>query len=403
MSERLVETVSPLHDITSDISELNNVLTVEKPPSTDSKLFTGTTPTVTKFRGRLPKALTFTRERAGSTSCIEDFLKRKRPEDTDLDNSTYELEDSFQQSKKMNKGPPQSPSSLSEAAKTMNQTQEDHFSTTDELSLNLDLETPDSSLPVSAATIFNMFNNLSKQMSKNTCQIENQIKISQRSNEAAIEQVKKDLTNQLGNIRARQDKLEAEIEDIKSGKLSHTLIQNIAPELTETQAKIKQLEDMLHQQEKHAKKLNVVVKNHSWAEQSLMADACKFIEMNFNLSNVIESVSPSNRDRKIARVKFSNIDAKESVMSSKARVLKNTSISINHDLTKRALFCNKKIQEKAMELRNEGKPVKVKGNRLLLENKWYSWDLNYETIRPAVNKNPPGVKSHRTQRPQKNN
>lgn len=236
----------------------------------------------------------------------------------------------------------------------------------------------------------------------NTNKIEEQIEISQQNDVDAIKQIKEELIGQLDGIKARQDKVGADIENIKSGKISIPSVQGVTPELEETQAKIKQLENMIHQQEKLTKQMNIVVKNHEWTDHSLTTDANNFFKINFDFSNVIKSVTQINRERKIARVKFNNFSAKETVVSTKARVLKHTVVSINRELTKKALLCNKKLQEKAVELRNTGKVVKVSGSRMCVEEKLYTWDLNNETIRQVNISDTHSAKLQRPHRSQPN-
>ncbi|KAH0549496.1 hypothetical protein KQX54_009753 [Cotesia glomerata] len=351
MSEESPEPETLSQGISAAISESECVPINKALSSSVCKQQAAVTTEKSKHKGRLPKHLTFTRDRASSNCNSEDFFKRKRSEDSDPENPWPELEENSQQHKKIHKSRPNSP------PKSVNQNTSAVQSPAVVHPLTDTTEDTFYSMVREGLTINSMFDKLSEQIRESTRKLESQIQASQLRSEAAIEQIREELTEQIIKIADRQTKLEAEMAAMKASQNSLVNHDN-SPSFEDTKRKIKQLEDIIHQQEKLSKQLYI----------------------NFNLSNAIESATHINHAHKIARIKFTNLNAKETVMATKARVLKNDTISINHDLTKRALYCTKKIKEAATDIRNAGKTPKVIGSRLYTENKCYTWDLEKDSL-----------------------
>lgn len=144
---------------------------------------------------------------------------------------------------------------------------------------------------------------------------------------------------------------------------------------------------MIQQQEKASKRLNIIVRKHGWKEPNLKFQAEKFFSDKFDLHNAINNVTKISRESDTLRIGLVNEEIKEKIMGEKSLVLKDISISFNHDLTRRELYCIKKLKEASRNFIESGKPVKIKGNHLWVGNTCYSWDLESNGIKQSVARN----------------
>ncbi|CAG5096859.1 Protein of unknown function [Cotesia congregata] len=75
-------------------------------------------------------------------------------------------------------------------------------------------------------------------------------------------------------------------------------------------------------------------------------------------------------------------------MSEKNKILKNTNIYIDNDLTSQQLLVANKLRIFARE--NKDKQIKIGGQRALIENSWlYTWDVTNDKIIPITTKPKP--------------
>lgn len=145
--------------------------------------------------------------------------------------------------------------------------------------------------------------------------------------------------------------------------------------------RLQKLEDLVNQQEKIPKRLNIIAKKHNWCEPNLLNQVNKFMEEKFNLVNAVSDVTSMSQDSKVLKIKFINEKAKDTVMADKRTVLKGMTLSLNNKYTNRELHCLKKIKETAANMKNNGKNPKIKGIRLEVDNKTFSWDFGENQLK----------------------
>ncbi|XP_068994149.1 rab11 family-interacting protein 3-like [Neodiprion pinetum] len=335
-------------------------------------------PASSKKPGAPIKAFTFTRERAASLGDIKDYLNRKRTIDNrDPDDSPSDSEETTQAAKKMFNQASNSASLVSNPDAMMS-----------------DLSNTGKAHPISAllGRLTDQIAQMQSQANNNTEALKEQIKNSQRENQNAIQAIRDDflksektLLGRIDNISKRQDKLDKELEALKSGNISLSTT-NPSSEAEVNKARLHKLEDLVSQQEKAAKRLNIIAKNHNWREPNLIHQINEFMEEKFSLSNAVIDVIPMRQDRKVLKIKLSNEKAKDTVMNAKRTVLKGSTLSLNNEYTNRELYCLKKIKETAADMRKNGKNPKIKGTRLEMNNELFVWDFWEDQLKSSINR-----------------
>ncbi|XP_057333469.1 uncharacterized protein LOC130672765 [Microplitis mediator] len=339
------------------------------------------------------------RDRAGSESDIRDYLKRKRDTEKDLDTSWSDSEFNYQPYKKVD---------------SSNNTIETDKISTAQIS-HIDPSTALHPTVTDQNNAINMDDDMIKILHSLTAQIslmrteattnvnklQTQILDSQRTNAEAILEVKNEIkkVESSWNIKwletqKKQSELETEIATLKEQlKNKTTEAGNFADKKTNellilADKKLKKMEQLIYDQEKQVKKLNIIIKNHDWEPTQAQEKTKKFLEEKFNTREEIVNIQPVDKAGKMIRVKFSTQKVKEKIMTDKATVLKGNKISIVRDLTSRELEQRSNLIQMAKEKTEQGQKAEIRGNKIKVGDTWYYWDRNLNTLKTAKTANP---------------
>ncbi|XP_044588862.1 intracellular protein transport protein USO1-like [Cotesia glomerata] len=334
------------------------------------------------------------RERTGSESDIRDYLKRKRDAEKDLDTSGTELEFNYQPSKKV------------DSSKNNNETNK--ISTAQ--ITHIEPSTAPSPIVTDQNITFNMDDDMLKILQSLTAQIsmmrteattnvnklQTQILDSQKNNAEAILEIKNDIKKVVSSwnskwldVQKKQSELENEITNLKEQlKNKTTEAGNSADKKSNdllflADKKLKKVEQLIYDQEKEAKKMNIIIKNHDWEPTQVQEKTTKFLEEKFNTRAEIVNIQPVDKAGKLIRVKLSTQKAKEKIMTDKAMVLKGNKISIVRDLTSRELEQRSNLIKIMKEKTEQGQKAEIRGNKIKVGDTWHYWDSNLNTLKTA--------------------
>ncbi|CAG5082984.1 Similar to X-element\ORF2: Probable RNA-directed DNA polymerase from transposon X-element (Drosophila melanogaster), partial [Cotesia congregata] len=359
-----------------------------EPPQGTGKPQTPTQPKKAK-PGRKLKPLTFTKERARSDGDIRDLLKRKRDMEKGNSSPDSESENVVQSLKKLGNATPIQDANHG----TLNAHSE--LMLFDSFFADNQDDLVDSNVNVKSIllTLTKEIKLLRTEAANNTVKLEKRIETAQESNSSAITGLKKELKNfettwdsKWQELQSKQLVLETEIATIKEDLKSHragdsvNLAQDVNPNITLLETKMKRLDQLIDTQEKEAKRMNIIIKNHTWSLANLKKDAQSFLQDKFNATAELMDINPVDKLGKVIQVKLGSLEAKERIMSTKASALKTSKLSITHDLTNRELFQRSNLIKFAEEKNKLGMKTILKGNKLKVNDDWYLWDTQSNTV-----------------------
>lgn len=129
--------------------------------------------------------------------------------------------------------------------------------------------------------------------------------------------------------------------------------------------------------EKATKRNNIVINGVDLATKdpkTLNEDISNFIERELGIKVNIKAAY--KLATKVCLVELENPKDKEMIMNNKQKLrnIKNERIFINNDLTKWEREIQKQIKIRAEKEKKDGKAVKIKYNKLIIENKEWRWN-----------------------------
>lgn len=290
--------------------------------------------------GRKPKHLTFTRDRVSSEGDIRDLLKRKREVTKELDSSEGDPDSVIPPPKKMING--------KDAGSDMSIAQGNKDN---EVSINRIL-----------ASLTNEIKLLRAEAVTNTKNLESRISTAQSDNIHAINGIKEELKyiestwdSRWKELKTKQEELEGELATIKAN-LNTQSATNTNPRVNSPsldtnllESKIRKIDQIIDLQEKEAKRLNIIIKNHNWTQDNLRSQAQNFLRSSFDTDTDVSGVQAADKLGRVIRVKLSSLEAKEKILSNKAKILKDSKISISRDLTHQELIQRSNLRKAAEE------------------------------------------------------
>ncbi|XP_068990470.1 spindle assembly abnormal protein 6 homolog [Neodiprion pinetum] len=342
--------------------------------------------------GRKLKAFTF-RERANSESDIREFLKRKREAGKDLDSSISDSEKDLPPLKKVDSVKAlECPDKLNSITdNNMEPTATESFVVTEQ-SNAISSETD---LGQALLGLTQQISLMRSEASVNTKKLENQISDVKKSNAEAIEEVKQEMhkiesawNENWHGVQAKQTELEIEIMELKkqiarkSPVTDSEVSQKSRDLLEKADKKLKKVEQLLQEQEKETKKMNIIIINHNWQLSQLQGSTRQFLKEKFNADEEIAKIHAVDKLGKVIRVKFNSQIAKDRIMTTKASILKESKISIVNDLTARELELRTKLIQIAKERTSLGQKTEISGKKIKIDGNWHYWDYNQNTLKP---------------------
>lgn len=140
---------------------------------------------------------------------------------------------------------------------------------------------------------------------------------------------------------------------------------------------------------KNQRKNNIILRgvatNLSNSEES-EKDVRQFFQDNFSLSAEVSSVQLLHRESGRFRICFTDLATKISVMKVKTMKLKGTGVYIDNDYTPQESEVQFQLRKIARAEKAVGKKVRVANQRILIDNKWFSWDSSKSSLVAATSK-----------------
>lgn len=364
----------------------NNIETVLSVGNTSVRVDPRETSNARKHAGRPLKALTFTRERAnscGSNSSIRDYLDvtgSNSGSKSDCKRKRAALQDS--------ESPPGE--SAADPANTPNR------------AIKLQRMTS----PPKPVTLDRLLEELTKLRGENSSKLEKldqQLSAYQQKNEEGLRELRdelknieastdrkwKETTEKLGDMEKRISTLkEAPLSEVAEARLTkiEETVSNIkgVEHLAQTMNQLSRLQGLIDKQEKSIKRNQVIMRGFKTRTDNAPVEVKEFFRSKFELmEDGIDQVSQFGKEGRLIMIKFASYLIKEAIMQRKGQVLKETSISIQNDLSHRELESRNHLLDIAKAEQVKGRTAKVVGNKILLDNDWLVWDKEKEALTPA--------------------
>lgn len=177
-----------------------------------------------------------------------------------------------------------------------------------------------------------------------------------------------------------------------------TVIESVVYELQKEnivqEKKIKELESKIEVLERQTRKNNVIYfgieevedENIKTLEQNIINVITKKQEVNLNQTEInnVYRIGKINNERqpRPVIVSLTNFKRKTEILSSRAK-LRGSDIFVNEDMTRKQQEVRKNLNVHAKRLREEGKRVSIKGDRIVIHENTYDideLDCTYEEI-----------------------
>ncbi|XP_069968699.1 arginine and glutamate-rich protein 1-like [Bactrocera oleae] len=137
-------------------------------------------------------------------------------------------------------------------------------------------------------------------------------------------------------------------------------------------AEIEKMEQLKQKQLKIEKKNNIVIKGLIDTDDDPKQTTVRFIEEKFRVKVDAADMWLQGKDKKVVIVKLKKWETKEEIMKNK-KVLLNTKIFIENDLTREEREVQRRIAQEAKEIRKNNHSVKVGYRKMCVDGKWLSW------------------------------
>lgn len=180
------------------------------------------------------------------------------------------------------------------------------------------------------------------------------------------------------NLRTTMEETRQEVENLKkSGN-------ELRAEKEDLKLKMKILENKVEYQEKNKIKNNIVIKGISVQNDNIERQIQDFLKHNLNVEAIIteaykigNSINQGKTNTVVATIK--NWTQKQEIMKNKNK-LGATKIFIEHELTRSERGIQNNIKDRAREEKQKGNVVKIGYKKIKIENNWYNWDNEKETL-----------------------
>lgn len=198
-----------------------------------------------------------------------------------------------------------------------------------------------------------------------------------------------EVKSRLSVCESQGEQMRGDIDNLKTNlisEISSVLMQNkdsiVAPVINEVieqlNSKINMLQSTCTPLDKAARKANIILKGLS--NGNTLESVNNFFFMEFGIGSAATDTYCINEETLTCRVKLRDQTVKATIMRTKRVKLGARPIYIDNDLTPMEAEISWKLREKRKEVAKEGRSVVLRGNSISIDNVWYYWDLNTNSL-----------------------